>query len=182
MLHNNPHSEKYCECCSKWTFFSHAIFFFLQPKQEMLEANSELLVKLLTTIGKLIDTPKAGKFMTTYFSQIRELSREDQVFSSRIRFMFQVRVFFVSVIFSFSLCGWMYVFVVIFALVFVFCSLFAFSVFFFRFAFFVSIFCLYSSLRLSPLFALLLFSPLFCSGSSRTACQPLGTTSRRERP
>jgi len=55
----------------------------------MLEANSELLVKLLTTIGKLVDTPKAGKFMTTYFSQIRELSREDQVFSSRIRFMFQ---------------------------------------------------------------------------------------------
>jgi len=45
-------------------------------------------VQLLATIGKLIDTQKAAKFMTTYFAQIKELSKEE-IFSARIRFMFQ---------------------------------------------------------------------------------------------
>jgi len=64
-----------------------AIYKYKEDK-ETVEMNSELLCKLMTTIGKLIDTPEAKSYMDTYFTHINKLS-QDVNFSSRIRFMFQ---------------------------------------------------------------------------------------------
>jgi len=53
-----------------------------------LEMNSELLCKLFTTIGKFIDIPEAKQYMESYFTRI-DTNSQDQIFSARIRFMFQ---------------------------------------------------------------------------------------------
>lgn len=53
------------------------------------EFNSELLSKLLSTIGKLLDNPQAKPYMDTYFGQIVKFAT-DVAFSARVRFMFQV--------------------------------------------------------------------------------------------
>jgi len=53
------------------------------------EFNAELLCKLLTTIGKILDLPRAKGYMDTYFNFIVGYVSDIQNFSSRIRFMFQ---------------------------------------------------------------------------------------------
>ncbi|KAH6913517.1 armadillo-type protein [Coprinopsis sp. MPI-PUGE-AT-0042] len=54
------------------------------PEEEEIES----LCKLLTTIGHLLDTPKAQGHMDIYFSRIEELTKSNKV-SKRLRFMLQ---------------------------------------------------------------------------------------------
>jgi len=56
--------------------------------KETMEHHCELVCKLMTTIGKLIDTSKAKPFMQQYFNQFRKLALDESL-SVRIRFMFQ---------------------------------------------------------------------------------------------
>jgi len=79
-------SEKIVHECIKILFDS---VYKTRPDKETMEHHCELLCKLMTTIGKLIDTPKAKPFMDRYFEQFGKLSA-DETISSRIRFLFQV--------------------------------------------------------------------------------------------
>ncbi|KAK7036415.1 hypothetical protein VNI00_011612 [Paramarasmius palmivorus] len=54
------------------------------PEEEEIES----LCKLLTTVGQLLDTPKAKAHMDVYFSRMKELTRSQNV-SSRMQFMLQ---------------------------------------------------------------------------------------------
>jgi len=55
--------------------------------KETMEHHCELVCKLMTTIGKLIES-KSKSFMQQYFNHFVKLS-QDESLSSRIRFMFQ---------------------------------------------------------------------------------------------
>jgi len=78
-------SEKIIQECVKILFDSVGKS---RTDRETMEHHCELVYKLMTTIGKLIDTPKAKPFMQRYFDQFSKLSQDDNI-SSRIRFMFQ---------------------------------------------------------------------------------------------
>jgi hypothetical protein len=78
-------SEKIIQECVKILFDS---VHNTKSDKETMEHHCELVCKLLTTIGKLIDSSKATPFMQQYFGEIQKLSQDDNV-SSRIRFMFQ---------------------------------------------------------------------------------------------
>jgi len=56
--------------------------------KETVEHHCELICKLMTTIGKLLDQPKSKSFMQKHFDQFTRLSQDENL-SSRIRFMFQ---------------------------------------------------------------------------------------------
>jgi translation initiation factor 4G len=58
------------------------------PEEEDIES----LCKLLTTVGKLLDTQRAGPHMDIYFARMRELSRNPKV-NSRMQYMLLVRSF-----------------------------------------------------------------------------------------
>jgi len=68
--------------------FSEIINHKTENEKAEREFNAELSCKLLTTIGRDLDTPQAKNWMDTYFSYISKFST-DPDFSSRIRFMFQ---------------------------------------------------------------------------------------------
>jgi translation initiation factor 4G len=55
------------------------------PEEEEIES----LCKLLSTVGAILDTPKARAHMDVYFSRMRELTKSQNV-SSRMQFMLQV--------------------------------------------------------------------------------------------
>lgn len=55
------------------------------PEEEEIES----LCKLLTTVGALLDTPKARAHMDVYFSRMKELTKSPNV-NSRMQFMLQV--------------------------------------------------------------------------------------------
>lgn len=55
------------------------------PEEEEIES----LCKLLSTVGALLDTPKARAHMDVYFSRMKELTRSGNV-TSRMQFMLQV--------------------------------------------------------------------------------------------
>ena len=55
------------------------------------EEEIESLCKLLTTVGSLLDTPKARAHLDVYFSRMRELTKNKNV-NARMIFMLQVRV------------------------------------------------------------------------------------------
>jgi translation initiation factor 4G len=57
------------------------------PEEEEIES----LCKLISTVGALLDTPKARAYMDVYLSRMKELSRGNNV-SSRIQFMLRVRL------------------------------------------------------------------------------------------
>ena len=57
------------------------------PEEEEIES----LCKLLTTVGSLLDTPKARAHMDVYFSRMKELCKSLNV-TSRMQFMLQVSV------------------------------------------------------------------------------------------
>jgi translation initiation factor 4G len=57
------------------------------PEEEDIES----LCRLLTTVGKSLDTAKAKHHIDVYFQRIREL-RNNPVVSSRMQFMLQVRL------------------------------------------------------------------------------------------
>lgn len=57
------------------------------PEEEEIES----LCKLLTTVGQLLDTPKAHAHMDVYFQRMRELTKSPNV-SPRMQFMLQVRL------------------------------------------------------------------------------------------
>jgi translation initiation factor 4G len=57
------------------------------PEEEEIES----LCKLLTTVGCLLDTPKARAHLDVYFSRMRELTKNKNV-NSRMMFMLQVSV------------------------------------------------------------------------------------------
>jgi len=79
-------SEKIIHGCIK--ILLNSIYKFKDDK-ETLEINSELLCKLLATIGKMIDVSPQGKqLMDTYCLHIMKFS-EDVNFAPRIRFAFQ---------------------------------------------------------------------------------------------
>lgn len=59
-----------------------------EEKDDSLENVSERLCKLMSTIGSMIDIPKAKHYMDYYFKHIENLEK-DNTFSARIRFMFQ---------------------------------------------------------------------------------------------
>ena len=59
------------------------------PEEEEIES----LCKLLTTVGKILDTSKARAHMDVYFSRMKELTRSGNV-SSRMQFMLQVYISF----------------------------------------------------------------------------------------
>lgn len=54
------------------------------PEEEEIES----LCKLLTTVGAILDTPKARAHMDVYFSRMKELTKSQNV-SSRMQFMLQ---------------------------------------------------------------------------------------------
>lgn len=54
------------------------------------ERDLECLCGLLKAAGKKMDTPAAEKLFATYFDKIREMSKNEQLFSPRIRFMLLV--------------------------------------------------------------------------------------------
>lgn len=54
------------------------------PEEEEIES----LCKLLTTVGQLLDTPKARAHMDVYFSRMKELTKSQNV-TSRMQFMLQ---------------------------------------------------------------------------------------------
>lgn len=56
------------------------------PEEEEIES----LCKLISTVGSLLDTPKARAHMDVYFSRMKELGKSNNV-SSRMQFMLQVR-------------------------------------------------------------------------------------------
>jgi translation initiation factor 4G len=58
------------------------------PEEEDIES----LCVLLSTVGELLETPRAGPFMDIYFARIRELSKNPKV-SSRMQYMLLVRSF-----------------------------------------------------------------------------------------
>ena len=55
------------------------------PEEEEIES----LCKLLTTVGQILDTPKAHAHMDIYFSRMKELTKSPNV-SPRMQFMLQV--------------------------------------------------------------------------------------------
>lgn len=55
------------------------------------ESNAEILCKLISSVGKLIDTEKGKQFIEQYFSAFRKFQANTAVFKPRIKFMFQVR-------------------------------------------------------------------------------------------
>ena len=55
------------------------------PEEEEIES----LCKLLTTVGQILDTPKARAHMDVYFSRMKELTKSPNV-NSRMQFMLQV--------------------------------------------------------------------------------------------
>lgn len=57
------------------------------PEEEEIES----LCKLLSTVGSLLDTPKAHAHMDVYFSRMKELTKSPNV-NSRMQFMLQVRI------------------------------------------------------------------------------------------
>ena len=57
-----------------------------EPRGEEIER----LRKLLTTVGQILDTPKARARMDVYFSLMQELTKSPNV-NSRMEFMLQVR-------------------------------------------------------------------------------------------
>ena len=56
------------------------------PEEEEIES----LCKLLTTVGQILDTPKARAHMDVYFTRMKELTKNGNV-NSRMVFMLQVR-------------------------------------------------------------------------------------------
>ena len=58
------------------------------PEEEEIES----LCKLLTTVGQILDTPKARAHMDVYFSRMKELTKSPNV-NSRMQFMLQVCCF-----------------------------------------------------------------------------------------
>jgi translation initiation factor 4G len=56
------------------------------PEEEEIES----LCKLLTTVGKMLDTQRAGPHMDIYFSRMRDLLKNPKV-GSRMQFMLMVR-------------------------------------------------------------------------------------------
>jgi len=68
------------------------------------ENEIESLCKLLTTIGAILDTNKARAHMDVYFSRMKELAKSAKV-SSRMQFMLQVGVLFLSPLRPLCSCG-----------------------------------------------------------------------------
>lgn len=64
------------------------------PEEEEIES----LCKLLSTVGAILDTPKARAHMDVYFSRMKELTKSSNV-SSRMQFMLQVDMFFPSLVY-----------------------------------------------------------------------------------
>jgi translation initiation factor 4G len=58
------------------------------PEEEEIES----LCKLLTTVGKLLDTARGGPYMDIYFTRMRELTKNPKV-NSRMQYMLLVRLF-----------------------------------------------------------------------------------------
>eukprot|EP01118_Nematostelium_gracile_P015199 TRINITY_DN6035_c0_g1_i1.p1 TRINITY_DN6035_c0_g1~~TRINITY_DN6035_c0_g1_i1.p1 ORF type:complete len:432 (+),score=114.54 TRINITY_DN6035_c0_g1_i1:66-1298(+) len=56
--------------------------------KKKFEVNGELLTKILTTVGSIVDHSNAKKLMDAYFNKISELAADTNN-ASRIRFMFQ---------------------------------------------------------------------------------------------
>ncbi|KAL1710170.1 armadillo-type protein [Schizophyllum commune] len=56
------------------------------PEEEEIES----LCKLLTTVGELLDTPRAHAHLDVYFARLKELTKKPTL-SSRMQFMLQVR-------------------------------------------------------------------------------------------
>jgi len=63
------------------------------PEEEEIES----LCKLLTTVGSLLDTPKARAHLDVYFSRMRELTKNKNV-NSRMMFMLQVSIMTLHVV------------------------------------------------------------------------------------
>jgi translation initiation factor 4G len=59
------------------------------PEEEDIES----LCKLLSTVGKLLETQRAGPYMDIYFARMRELSKNPKV-SSRMQYMLLVSAWF----------------------------------------------------------------------------------------
>ncbi len=53
------------------------------PEEEEIES----LCKLMTTVGKLLDTEKARGHMDVYFQRMKEMSKNEESINSRMRFM-----------------------------------------------------------------------------------------------
>ena len=58
------------------------------PEEEEIES----LCKLLSTVGGILDTPKARAHIDVYCSRMKELTKSPHV-TSRLQFMLQVSVF-----------------------------------------------------------------------------------------
>lgn len=73
------------------------------PEEEEIES----LCKLLSTVGQLLDTPKARAHMDIYFTRMNELCKSPNV-NSRMQFMLQVRILkhveVGFIILTFSIC------------------------------------------------------------------------------
>jgi len=78
-------SERIIQECIKILFASVGN---ARTDKETMEHHCELVCKLMSTIGKLIDTPQAKPFMHQYFDSFTKLS-QDEAISARIRFMFK---------------------------------------------------------------------------------------------
>jgi len=78
-------SEKIIHGCIKILF---SAIYKYKDDREPLEMNCELLCKMFSTIGKLIDIPEARTYLTTYFAHIGKLASDPNM-SSRIRFLFE---------------------------------------------------------------------------------------------
>ena len=71
------------------------------PEEEEIES----LCRLLTTVGKLLDNPKARAHMDIYFTRMKELGKSNNV-ASRMQFMLQVSsTFYFRQVISYFLCS-----------------------------------------------------------------------------
>jgi translation initiation factor 4G len=67
------------------------------PEEEEIES----LCKLLTTVGKLLDTARAGPHMDIYFTRMKELTKNPKV-NSRMQFMLVVRTLSIHLFIRFA--------------------------------------------------------------------------------
>lgn len=56
----------------------------------LYESSSEVLCKLMTTVGKFIDNEKGKQYVEQYFAALKKFQGNSVAFKPRIRFMFQV--------------------------------------------------------------------------------------------
>jgi len=78
-------SEKIIQSCI--TILLNAIYRFKDDKESM-EMNSELLCKLISTIGKLVDSPQGKQYMDNFFIHVTKFA-QDVSLTARTRFMYQ---------------------------------------------------------------------------------------------